>query len=329
MKSILVADKDKKVVAALADIIKNKGTFFQVLQAYTGTEATEIISSFRVDIVITGLQMTEMDGFELLAWVNGNYPKIKVIVMADAQSSMTRAKVEKLGAAIVLEKPLDIGILTEKLFAEVQVSFGGQVRGISLSSFLQMMELEEKTCILEISRKQKMGWLFVRDGELIDAETGDRNGVGAALEILAWEKIAINIDYSPAKRKRAIDQQLMNLLMESKRIQDEKRAGGKKLRKYERVECLVSIDCDLEDWSYLSVVRDISLGGAYIETDQPAKKDQEIILSLSTQNPERHCRITAKVVRRDARGIGVKFKLLTLLQSKMIKDLLEKGSLGG
>jgi len=325
MKSILIVDVDKRVVAALAEIIKQKGTSFEVLQASTGLEAVEIIQSLRVDVVITGLAMPEMDGFELLAWISGNHPDIQVIVMADAQTAMARAEVEQMGAAMVLEKPLDIGILTEKLFTEVQVSFGGQVRGISPSSFLQMMELEEKSCTLEVSAKQKKGWLFVQNGEVVDAETDKYEGLKAALHILTWEKIAINIDYTPVKRTRTIHQPLMNLLMESKRILDEKRAGGKKLRKHERMGCLVSIDYDLEDWSYLSVVRDISMGGAYIETEQPAQKGQEVVLSLSTRKPRRECRIIATVVRRDARGIGVKFGSLSLFQAQMIKAFLERG----
>ncbi len=111
--------------------------------------------------------------------------------------------------------------------------------------------------------------------------------------------------------------------MKSKRIQDEKRDSGKKLRQHERSKCVVSIEYDLEDWSYMSIVKDISLGGAYIEIDQPVQEGQEIILSLST--PERHCQIMAKVVRRGTNGIGVKFEALTPLQSQMIKDLRGKG----
>lgn len=49
--------------------------------------------------------------------------------------------------------------------------------------------------------------------------------------------------------------------MESKRTQDEKKDSGKKLRQHERSKCVVSIEYDIDDWSYLSVVK---IGRAHV-----------------------------------------------------------------
>ena len=119
----------------------------------------------------------------------------------------------------------------------------------------------------------------------------------------------------------------MNLLLESRRRQDERQMppekSGKAMRRSERVDCLVSIEWDLDDWSYRSVVRDISLGGAFIETDQPVQPGEEVTLSFTAGEPPQTCRINATVRRRDERGIGVKFEQLTPRQQQVVEGIMQ------
>ncbi len=70
-------------------------------------------------------------------------------------------------------------------------------------------------------------------------------------------------------------------------------------------------------------MRDISEGGAYIETEQPVKVGQRLVMSLSSPALESTCAISGTVVRRDPRGIGVRFDELTLKQKQIIRSLTE------
>ena len=118
---------------------------------------------------------------------------------------------------------------------------------------------------------------------------------------------------------------LMALLLESRRLIDERQSGRTNLRKHDRFECLVAVDYDISDWTYQCFLRDISMGGAYIETEQSVKNGQKITLTLSSPEFEHSCVIIGKVVRRDKKGIGVRFEEISLQQKKMIQALA-KGS---
>ena len=221
---------------------------------------------------------------------------------------MLRAKMKQIPTAVHFDQTLDISLLTKRIFTELHIDYGGQVRGLSLPSFLQMIKLEGRNCTLQISTKGKIGFLSIINGELIAAKFGQLSGESAALEILAWENVLIDIDYSIKKVQPEIDKPLMALLFESGRLADEKQSGRQNLRQHDRFDCLVAVDYDISDWTYQCFMRDISLGGAYIETEQPIKVGQEIILTLTSPEFEHRCAIVGQVVRRDKKGIGVEFE---------------------
>jgi Tfp pilus assembly protein PilZ len=82
------------------------------------------------------------------------------------------------------------------------------------------------------------------------------------------------------------------------------------------------VDYDTNDWTYQSLLRDISLGGAYVETSKPMTVGQRIILTLSTHRPERSCTVKGVVVRTDARGVGIQFDDLSLKQRQVIQGII-------
>ncbi len=47
----------------------------------------------------------------------------------------------------------------------------GNIEGVTLSSFLQMLEMEHKTCIVNVTAGAETGRIFFLNGTLIDAET--------------------------------------------------------------------------------------------------------------------------------------------------------------
>jgi Tfp pilus assembly protein PilZ len=83
------------------------------------------------------------------------------------------------------------------------------------------------------------------------------------------------------------------------------------------------VDYDISDWVYQCYMRDISEGGAYIETEQSIKVGQRLVMSLSSPVLEQSCAIGGTVVRRDPLGIGVRFDELTLRQKQVIRSLME------
>ncbi len=323
MKNILVVDTDPIMLHTFVGLLKSQGSFLRVLSATNIQTALEVLAAEKVPILITGMHMSEMDAFELLSLLGVEYPQTRVILMTNNASSMFRAKIKQLASVIHFDQALDISMLTKRIFTELQIDYGGQIRGITLSSFLQMLELEHRSCTLQITAKGKTGTIYMLDGKPAAAKMGLLTGKPAALHILTWENVLIDIDYAPREAPREITISLMNMLLESGRMVDEKQSQRPNQRKHSRYDCLVGVDYDISDWTYQCYMRDISEGGAYIETEQPIKVGQRLTMSLSSPVLERACDIDGTVVRRDPKGIGVRFENLTLQQKQVIRSLKE------
>lgn len=100
-------------------------------------------------------------------------------------------------------------------------SISGQIAGINLSSFLQMIEIEQKTCTIKIFTRKDLGKIFFLNGTLIDASTNSLNHLEAVFEILSWKNIVIEIEKNETVRQDLISLPLMHILMQSAQLSDE------------------------------------------------------------------------------------------------------------
>lgn len=98
----------------------------------------------------------------------------------------------------------------------------GRIAGVNLSSFLQMIEMEQKTCTIKIFTKKDTGRIFFLNGNLIDADTRSLKQLEALYAILSWQNIVIEVEKNVSRKQDAVNLPLMHILMESARISDEK-----------------------------------------------------------------------------------------------------------
>ena len=218
MKKVLIVDDEPAVLFALSEALADRRRGVKVATAANGQEAVAILESEKVDLVVTDLRMPEMDGFELLTWLRRGFPHLPVIVMT-AFVTETAARLD--GAPEVLEKPFDVGELKRKVWDLMRQSVKGRVENISLSSFLQLLELERKTCTLTVTSSDHSGRLFFRNGRLVGAGTEGLEGSEAALEIVTWEHADVEIsDICPLDGPELAGG-LRYLLLEGMRLKDE------------------------------------------------------------------------------------------------------------
>ncbi len=101
---------------------------------------------------------------------------------------------------------------------------GWPLVGLSIGSFIQVVAMDQQTCILEVYRgRDKHGHFCFIQGSLYDAVCGDLGGEDAAMEIMSWQNVRLNIKHiiDTTNIVRTVDKGLMALLMESSRRQDE------------------------------------------------------------------------------------------------------------
>ena len=105
----------------------------------------------------------------------------------------------------------------------MKIEVGGQIQGISLSSFLQIVQMDKTSCTLKIYSTDEVGFLWIHEGNLVAAETDHTNGLDAVYDIICWNDTVIVIDNTPAPDHN-ITTPLMTILMEGLRLRDEKAA---------------------------------------------------------------------------------------------------------
>lgn len=223
MKTVLVVDDEPSVLFALAEGLADRRRGVRVATAGSGVEAIALLEGERIDLVLTDLRMPEMDGFELLAYLRRNFAALPVIVMTALGGAETADRLE--GAVECFTKPFNVPDLKQKIAELLAQRVKGRVENITLPSFLQLLELERKTCTLAIASLGRTGRLFFRTGRLVGAETGDLAGQEAALEIVTWEDADIEISDGCPPVKPEIEAGLHYLLMEGMRLKDEHEGG--------------------------------------------------------------------------------------------------------
>lgn len=99
---------------------------------------------------------------------------------------------------------------------------------------------------------------------------------------------------------------------------------GKKKRAHERIPCLISTDFVSQNRAYQDYIQDISRGGVFIETSGNFSEGEEIRLTLSLAHYFKPFKIKGVIVRRDRKGIGVKFKTESQVHEELINGLVDK-----
>jgi Tfp pilus assembly protein PilZ len=78
-------------------------------------------------------------------------------------------------------------------------------------------------------------------------------------------------------------------------------------RQHPRKPCSIPVTCSTADRVMKNFIKNISAGGAFIETSVPFSPGEHITLMLSATEQEEPIKITGRIVWRVPEGIGVKF----------------------
>lgn len=114
MQTIAIIDDDWHINEVLADLLTREG--YEVLRAYSGTEAVYLLSQNKPDLVLLDLMMPGLSGEEVLARIK----EIPVIVIS-AKKEVTH-KVDLLlgGAADYITKPFDVRELLARIAVQLR-----------------------------------------------------------------------------------------------------------------------------------------------------------------------------------------------------------------
>lgn len=253
MKNILIVDDDQLLIKSLLKFLGRQENFreFNPQIAENGCKAIEILNSQQIDLIITDLVMPKLNGFKLIAYVIGQFPKIPVVVMTAFGNRQTEQRIRKLGILNYIEKPIDFRkihqlITNKKTYSESRTNYPEKI-----TSLMQLISMENMTSTLRISTKEKIGNIYFRDGELIHAsvkakinpehplelfdwiDSENQNSLKSALDIVSWEDVKIDLMDTCNQEERTIEMPLEYIILEglkSRKIQSNHLKDRDKIR---------------------------------------------------------------------------------------------------
>lgn len=226
MRTILIVDDEELFRRSLADGLEASDPHWTALTAEGAARAREILETTQVDLVVTDLQMPAGSGFELLDYLVQARPWVPVLVVTAHGGAATAARLSRMGVGRLLEKPLDFEVLVRSVAEVFASSAGGLMRGISLSTFLQLLEMERRSCTLRVSAKGRVGWLHIVDGQLDAAECGELIDESAAYEVVCWDDALLEILATPPVASGRMSLSIRQVLLDSFRRRDELAAAA-------------------------------------------------------------------------------------------------------
>jgi two-component system chemotaxis response regulator CheY len=107
-KTILIADDSPTMRAMLVSTIEILGDF-HIVEASSGFEALRLLPREKVNLILTDINMPDINGLELISYLrsNSNYISIPVIIISTESNQKDIEKGKLLGANEYLIKPFD------------------------------------------------------------------------------------------------------------------------------------------------------------------------------------------------------------------------------
>lgn len=239
IKKVLIVDDDQEMLLSLKEGLGRYDATFSVLLAGDGLLALEKLKKNTISLVVTDLRMPRMDGFALLSEIMEHYPDVPVIIITGYSTPEMEQLAQEGGAIGYVEKPFMIDALAQKILGALRKeSEGGTLHCVSSGMFLQLIEMEQKTCTIRLTDKSspKQGVLFFQDGELLDARIDSLRGVDAAYEIFSWDEVNLSIQNDCHQKEKKINQELNGILLEAMRLKDEAGEGESELIEVEDLD---------------------------------------------------------------------------------------------
>src|SRR3990172_3930195 len=111
-KALVIEPKDA-LREQVAQVLRDKGIFVSL--AKKASEATAMLETSPVDLVLMDIEMPEVHGSELLRRLRERSPSLPIIVLGAGRSFAAESEGTRFGASVVRSEPLDVEELLRRV----------------------------------------------------------------------------------------------------------------------------------------------------------------------------------------------------------------------
>jgi CheY-like chemotaxis protein len=170
-----------------------------------------------VDLLLTDLNMPQMNGRELVSMMSNSSPETPVFVISGAVTLAELKEMEtEYNNVRVFAKPL----LTRELIAGIEEELShkeipddADLAGSNLLNLLQLLHLKKKSVQVDIKHDQGEGCITLKSGEPVTAQFGDDESEESIFTMLALNDSIVSVEmvhYSGPDKVSLTFSQLLN-----------------------------------------------------------------------------------------------------------------------
>ena len=111
---ILIVDDSKVSRRTLRELVESFG-YSVIAEAINGKDGIKKFKHFKPQLILTDLEMPEMDGLTMLTEISHHNSLVKIIVVTSNINKTKTSQAKINGAYAVLEKPIDESLLKQAI----------------------------------------------------------------------------------------------------------------------------------------------------------------------------------------------------------------------
>ena len=228
---VLVADGDPRNLNIVTLALRRAG--FEPLPASDGAQALRALQGGGVQAVVCDAAVADPGALELCRSARGEQglANIPFVLVGSDAAPAAKARAIEAGADDYLVKPVLLKEVAQRLQHLIErrrlsdpgapAGLSGSVRDLGLVDVFQSLEGWRKSAIVRCQNGEQLARVWVKQGEVVDAELGALSGEAAFFRLLTWESGEFRVDFSEVARETRIPDGTQAALAEAMRRIDE------------------------------------------------------------------------------------------------------------
>jgi len=228
---LLLAEADNTLTTAF----RNLSEKYQIAVVHSGKQALTACQRESPDAILAAQHLPDMEGTQLVHSLRKNKSTQYVPFVLFSEELNLQARIEAIKSGVdefislpfeieEVQARLDVLLAEKKTLPQtppVERGFSGNLHEMNLVDLIQTLELGQKTGVIHLTKNNHEGKIYVKNGEVWDAETNGILGEKALMRLFTWDEGVFYVEFQDFDRERVIAMPVQEIVSKGLKITDE------------------------------------------------------------------------------------------------------------